>query len=227
MKKIIQISSLILLIVFVLFISISNLISDNNIKKIDKLDLDDVNNIMIVAHPDDETLWGGDHLSKSNYLVVCVTCGVDKQRQEEFNNVVNEYGNVGLSLGFPDKTNGQKDNWSKHYYIIEKTLKKIINYKDWDMIVTHNPDGEYGHIHHQMISTMVTKNAKKDNLYYFNKYYTKEELENINNCKKELNEKELKMKNHLLSYYSSQEAIINNHYQNVPLENFIPYKYWN
>ena len=29
-------------------------------------------NLMIVAHPDDETLWGGAHLIEDNYYVVCV-----------------------------------------------------------------------------------------------------------------------------------------------------------
>ena len=30
-----------------------------------------------------------------------------------------------------------------------KRDKKEIDSKDWDKIVTHNPDGEYGHIHHK------------------------------------------------------------------------------
>ena len=29
--------------------------------------------LMIVAHPDDETIWGGSHLLKGHYLVVCLT----------------------------------------------------------------------------------------------------------------------------------------------------------
>ena len=117
--------------------------------------------------------------------------------------------------------------WEKVYYKIEKDLKTIINYKDWTTIVTHNPDGEYNHEHHKMTSEIVSKNANKDKLYYFNKYYTKEELSNINYCMKELSEKELFAKKILLNDYPSQYHIINyDHVQNIPYEKFIPYKYW-
>lgn len=34
---------------------------------------------MIVAHPDDETLWGGSHLIDDNYLVVCMSNGWHKK----------------------------------------------------------------------------------------------------------------------------------------------------
>ena len=42
---------------------------------------------MIVAHPDDEMLWGGAHLLNGNYLVVCITCGRSKTRDKEFKEV--------------------------------------------------------------------------------------------------------------------------------------------
>lgn len=32
--------------------------------EIDQIDLNDCQKLMIVAHPDDETIWGGDHLLK-------------------------------------------------------------------------------------------------------------------------------------------------------------------
>ena len=31
--------------------------------------------LMIVAHPDDETIWGGSHLINGNYTVLCITNG--------------------------------------------------------------------------------------------------------------------------------------------------------
>lgn len=42
-----------------------------------------------------------------------------------------------------------------------KRDKKEIDSKDWDKIVTHNPDGEYGHIHHKKVSKYVTMILKK------------------------------------------------------------------
>ena len=224
MNKKIPIIMIFLLILHIIMLLIFRYIEFN---KYDKLKLNGIDNLMIVAHPDDESLWGGVHLAEADYLVVCVTCGSDEQRQKEFEKVIKEFGNKGISLGFPDIENNVISDWSKVYYKIEKELRKIINYKDWDMIVTHNPDGEYGHMHHIMVSTMVTKNADKNKLYYFNKYYTKEEIENINYCMKEINDRELHAKMILLNNYSSQSGVVDNHSQNIKYEKLILYKYWN
>ena len=40
--------------------------------------------LMIVAHPDDETLWGGGKLFKDRYFVVCLTNGYHSRRANEF-----------------------------------------------------------------------------------------------------------------------------------------------
>ena len=194
--------------------------------RLNKLDLKDVNNLMIIAHPDDESLWGGAHLSKKDYLVVCVTCGVVEERKEEFEKAMKEFDNKYISLGYPDKTNNKRDDWSKVYYKIEKDIKDIIDYKDWNTIVTHNPNGEYNHEHHKMISTMVTLNSNKKRLYYFNKYYTDDEINYLNYCMKELSERELYNKSILLNDYISQQSIIDNHYINIKYENFILYENW-
>lgn len=44
--------------------------------------------LMIVAHPDDETIWGGSHLINGNYTVLCITNGNNKKRKKEFMNVI-------------------------------------------------------------------------------------------------------------------------------------------
>ena len=44
--------------------------------------------LMIVAHPDDETIWGGSHLINGNYTVLCITNGNNKKRKKEFMNVM-------------------------------------------------------------------------------------------------------------------------------------------
>lgn len=37
--------------------------------------------LMIVAHPDDETIWGGSHLINGNYTVLCITNGNNKKEK--------------------------------------------------------------------------------------------------------------------------------------------------
>lgn len=61
--------------------------------------------LMIVAHPDDETIWGGSHLINGNYTVLCITNGNNKKRKKEFMNVMEKTHSKGIILSFPDKTN--------------------------------------------------------------------------------------------------------------------------
>lgn len=51
-------------------------------KQLDELDLEKYNKLMIVAHPDDELIWGGAHLLEDDYLVVCITRGMIKQEKK-------------------------------------------------------------------------------------------------------------------------------------------------
>ena len=50
---------------------------------------------MFVAHPDDDALWGGAHLvqNKGKFLVVCITCGVRKDRALEFETAMKKLNN--------------------------------------------------------------------------------------------------------------------------------------
>ena len=45
-----------------------------------QLDLSQAKKLMIVAHPDDETLWGGAHLLEGDYLIVCLPHAGDAVR---------------------------------------------------------------------------------------------------------------------------------------------------
>ena len=89
-----------------------------------------INKLMIVAHPDDETFWGGAHLIEDNYLVVCITCGTVKRRVEEFKKAMSITNDKYIMLGYPDLTKGKKDDWSKVHVNIKSDLEKIINYKN-------------------------------------------------------------------------------------------------
>ena len=194
------------------------------IMELDKKELSDVDNLMVVAHPDDESLWGGIHLLNDDYLVICVTC-VDKDRIEEFKNVLNITGDDYLILGYPDKdNNGEIDDWISSYDNIKLNLEEIVKYKKWDTIITHNPDGEYGHIHHKLLSKIISDISPKDKLYYFNNYYNFEEIENINISM--ISNDDLLKKERLLEVYTSQKEIIDNHRPNIKYEKFIPYKKW-
>ena len=80
--------------------------------------------LMIVAHPDDETIWGGSHLINGNYTVLCITNGNNKKRKKEFMNVMEKTHSKGIILSFPDKTKGKRDNWKSCKKDIQREIKK-------------------------------------------------------------------------------------------------------
>ncbi|MDD2181636.1 MAG: PIG-L family deacetylase, partial [Bacilli bacterium] len=188
-------------------IFISNRLPVKVNKNINSLDLSDTNKLMIVAHPDDETIWGGAELLKDNYLVVCITCGNVKGRAKEFKKVMNLSNNKYIMFGYPDKLRGVRDDWTDHQLDIKIDLMNIINYKNWDLIVTHNPDGEYGHSHHKMTSKMVTDLTKnKDNLYYFGKYYKPSKINHVKTDLTKIDKEYIDIKkNKMIKKYKTQK----------------------
>ncbi|NDC57998.1 MAG: hypothetical protein EBZ50_04045 [Alphaproteobacteria bacterium] len=59
---------------------------------------------MIVAHPDDESLWGGDALANDKgWNVVCLTNGGDRARAKAFHAAMDLFGVEREMLAFPDR----------------------------------------------------------------------------------------------------------------------------
>lgn len=165
-------------------------------------------NLMVVAHPDDDLLFGGTELMKDDYVVVCVTCGTSKTRLKEFKRMMNYFEDEYITLGYPDLVEGKKSEWTDEYDSITRDIKNIIYLKEWDKIVTHNPDGEYGHIHHKMTNRIVTGLTNdKSKLYYFNKTYSTKYYKE-NNISKTLDEEMCNKKRELFDkYYKSQVGL--------------------
>ena len=101
--------------------------------------------LMIVAHPDDETLWGGANLYKDRYFVVCLTNGFNLKRANDFKKLLKFTNNSGIILNYPDIQDHIRDDWSEVRKGILKDLSNLLNFQYWDKIVTHGPDGTTGH----------------------------------------------------------------------------------
>lgn len=191
--------------------------------KLDKLNLKGYDKLMIVAHPDDETFWGGGHLLEGNYLVVCITNGWNNTRRKEFQNAMAFSNEKAMILDYPDLSDGQKDNWEHCKKAIIQDLELLVGYKKWQQIVTHNPNGEYGHVHHQMLDQMVTKLSKEkgcfEELYYFGVFWKKNEIPNgiVSN----LTPKTLVQKRKMTLKYTTQYKAYEKYW--IWME---PYEYW-
>ena len=207
------------------------LIKHSQLYKVDKnyskINLNNINKLMIIAHPDDELIWGGGHLIEDDYLVVCITCGDSKVRVKEFVKVMNKTKDKYIMLGYPDKNNGERANWEEELDSLSNDIKEIISLKEWNLIITHNPEGEYNHIHHQLINKIVTELVTdKEKLYYFDKYYSKKEIINYYDEKIPLKDKVQKTKKKLLTFYESQKYIQTSFEHIYDYENWQSYKEW-
>ncbi|MDF1551368.1 MAG: PIG-L family deacetylase [Bacteroidales bacterium] len=123
---------------------------------------------IIVAHPDDETLWaGGTILSHPSWkcFIVCLTRSKDAERSVKFHKALKVLKSEGIMGKIDDGTEQHPLNQND----VETTIKDLLPQKHFDLIITHNPDGEYTrHIRHEETGRAVI------NLWYTNKIVCKE-----------------------------------------------------
>ena len=171
-------------------------------------------NLMIVAHPDDELLWGGQMLiDYPNWKVICITNGNDIVRKNDFIKVMNKLNAKYEIFNFIDSYDYTNpilwDDEIKKQIKLE--LNRIVNENNYNMIVTHNKDGETGHIHHKLVHELVTEIVKdKNKLFYFN----------VNKSKKSDMSKE---KEELLKMYTIGQAAIEKWWNLSKKEDIISY----
>jgi LmbE family N-acetylglucosaminyl deacetylase len=119
--------------------------------------------LMIVAHPDDEIIFGGASLLlESGWKVICVTNGDHPIRAQEFRqamNAVNAYYEI---WNYNDKRYG---NFNES---LPKQIKRSLQGTPFRKIVTHNRMGEYGHPQHKALSQIMMDLVEK-NLFHFHR----------------------------------------------------------
>ncbi|WP_079736564.1 PIG-L deacetylase family protein [Salegentibacter salegens] len=110
---------------------------------------------VIVAHPDDETLWcGGTMLLNPtcNWFVACLSRKNDPDRSPKFKKVLKILNAKGI-MGNLDDGAEQKPLDKK---AVEKVILNLLPKYDFDLIITHSPFGEYTrHLRHEEIGRAV------------------------------------------------------------------------
>ncbi len=134
--------------------------------EIDNWDKQEVNALVVVAHPDDETIFMGGTILRHpnwNWKIVCVTYEANSSRGKELQKAVEEYKKLGVSnisavnLAMSDSYDF-KDAEVQIDTLREK-LKQILTEK-YDIIFTHNSKGDYGHPQHIVVNTVVSELAE-------------------------------------------------------------------
>jgi LmbE family N-acetylglucosaminyl deacetylase len=112
---------------------------------------------LIVAHPDDETLWaGGTILSHPSWqwFIVCLCRRSDKERAPRFYKALKILKSEGI-MGDLDDGPEQKPLEEKE---VENAILDLLPGRHFDLIITHNPTGEYTrHLRHEEVSKAVIK----------------------------------------------------------------------
>ncbi|ASB51006.1 PIG-L family deacetylase [Alkalitalea saponilacus] len=111
--------------------------------------------VVIVAHPDDETLWsGGVILSHPTYkwFIISLCRGKDTDRAPKFIKALKALkakGAIGDLDDGPEQTPLATD-------VVENAILELLPVTHFDMIITHSPFGEYTrHFRHEEIGKAV------------------------------------------------------------------------
>jgi LmbE family N-acetylglucosaminyl deacetylase len=112
---------------------------------------------VIVAHPDDETLWaGGTILSHPSWkcFIVCLSRMNDPDRAAKFYKALQVYKCQGI-MGDLDDGPDQKPMDEKD---VQRIIYGLLPAQHFDLVISHNPSGEYTrHLRHEEAGKAVIK----------------------------------------------------------------------
>lgn len=113
--------------------------------------------VVIVAHPDDETLWCGGLLLQTpqvDWTVFSLCRRSDRDRRPKFGRVCQRYGARPIISTLNDDPVLGQLNPPRH---IGRRIVRHVGDAEWDICLTHGRDGEYGHQRHRQVHAEVLR----------------------------------------------------------------------
>lgn len=119
---------------------------------------------LIVAHPDDETLWAGGAVLEHpawNWFILSLTRKSDLDRSGKFYKALEIFRAKGKMADLDDGP----EQYPLKEGLIGKTILKLLPPLHYDLIITHSPAGEYTrHLRHEETGNAVISLWKSGNL---------------------------------------------------------------
>lgn len=129
--------------------------------------------LVIVAHPDDETIWLGGTImkhSQARWTIFSLCRASDRDRAPKFGRVCRLYGAENIITDLEDEG---RLSVKQTVPMIKKLIKKKIGSRQFDYLFTHGANGEYGHPRHKGVHQAVKdlidkKTLQPKTVFYFN-----------------------------------------------------------
>ena len=110
---------------------------------------------LLVAHPDDETLWaGGTILSHPSWTwyTAALCRASDPDRAPRFYQALHELGAAGTMADLDDGP----DQFGLDPSLVQRTVLGLLPPQHFDLLITHDPAGEYTrHLRHEEVARAV------------------------------------------------------------------------